>query len=97
MKLNENNQCSIKLEGFGNVGYYFTEYIALEAKATNGYPYIINYISDHTGYYYIDYRLTCKEDSIKYILNYQLVNKSLENIENTININGRQLLYYKKW
>jgi len=92
MKLNENNQCSIKLEGFGNVGYYFTEYIALEIKATNGYPYIINYISDHTGYYYIDYRLTCKEDSIKYILNYQLVNKSLENIENTININGRQLL-----
>ena len=92
MKLIKNHDCSIKLEGFGNVGYYFAVYITLEAKSNSGSPYTIKYISDHSGYYYIDYRLTCKEDAIKYILNYQYENKSLESIENTININGRQLL-----
>ena len=76
---------TIKLEGFGNVGYHLTEYLNQLNKNADEFFYI-NTISDHTGCYSIQLNIDySKEDiinSLENLLNYQLKHNSLENIEN---------------
>ena len=75
---------SIKLEGFGNVGYHFVEYLN-ELNRKSEKTFLINTISDHTGCYHIDYDTNDKKKMIgliELILNYQNMNQSLKDIEN---------------
>ena len=76
---------TIKLEGFGNVGYHLTEYLNQLNENADEFFYI-NTISDHTGCYSIQLNIDySKEDiinSLENLLNYQLKHNSLENIEN---------------
>ena len=76
---------TIKLEGFGNVGYHLTEYLNQLNENADEFFYI-NTISDHTGCYSIQLNIEySKEDiinSLENLLNYQLKHNSLENIEN---------------
>ena len=65
---------TIKLEGFGNVGYHLVEYLS-ELNHMKNNKFILNTISDHTGCYHIE------EEINDYLLNYQNKNGSLENIE----------------
>lgn len=70
---------TIKLEGFGNVGYHIVDYLNTLDK-----NFMINTISDHTGYYKIDYddlELYKLNNFISYLLQYQRDHGSLKNIE----------------
>ena len=72
------DMCIIKLEGLGNVGYYLSDYLNQQNKEKN--TYLIQYISDHTGYYKINY----DSNTIKLlneILSYQKKYQSLQNID----------------
>ena len=65
---------TIKLEGFGNVGYHLTEYLNQLNENADEFFYI-NTISDHTGCYSIQLNIDySKEDiinSLENLLNYQ--------------------------
>jgi len=85
----DKNIFSVKLEGFGNVGYHLTEYLNIinkESSKGNSIFYI-NYICDHTGCYKIIYSDNTNKsyynELIEYLLTYQYVNKSLDHIENS--------------
>jgi len=75
-----NGQCILKLEGFGNVGYYLSDYLNHQNKERN--TYLIKYINDHTGYYKINYNGLNTIDSFNEILYFQKKHRSLQNIEN---------------
>jgi len=82
---------TIKLEGFGNVGYHLIEYLNNLNKNTENL-FILNTISDHTGCYQINHNnnnevpfISKKNNIIDFtnsLLNYQLKNNSLQDIEN---------------
>ena len=79
---NKRKEHSIKLEGFGNVGYHLIEYLNQLNKTTD-YLFVVNTISDHTGTYKINH--VSNEKMIGFIdslLNYQMKHGSLQDIEN---------------
>ena len=76
-----NDQCIIKLEGFGNVGYHLSEYLNQHNNETKT---VIQYINDHTGYYKIDYTQHNSTDLLHEILYFQQKYSSLQNIEDKI-------------
>ena len=78
--IGSDDQCILKLEGLGNVGYHLSEYLNQCNRVRN--TYLINYINDHTGYYKIDYNQSNTIDSLNEILNFQKKYRSLQNIEN---------------
>lgn len=82
--VNKLEKKTIKLEGFGNVGYHLIEYLNNMNKNTDKL-YIVNTLSDHTGCYKINHINDNKNTiikNIKSLLDYQNDNNSLENIEN---------------
>ena len=78
--IGSDDQCILKLEGLGNVGYHLSEY--LNQYNQMGNQYLIKYINDHTGYYKISYNQTNIIESLNEILNFQKKYRSLQNIEN---------------
>ena len=78
--IGSDDQCILKLEGLGNVGYHLSEY--LNQYNQMGNTYLIKYINDHTGYYKISYNQTNTIESLNEILNFQKKYRSLQNIEN---------------
>ena len=46
--IGSDDKCILKLEGFGNVGYYLSDYLNKINLERN--TYLIKYISDHTGH-----------------------------------------------
>ena len=78
--IGSDDQCILKLEGLGNVGYHLSEYLNQCNRVRN--TYLIKYINDHTGYYKIDYNQSNTIDSLNEILNFQKKYRSLQNIEN---------------
>ena len=82
--LKNTKPCIIKLEGFGNVGYYLSDYLN---QLNHSKPsYLIQYISDHTGNYMIQYNKTSIINTFTEILKYQKKYHSLENIEKHCNV-----------
>tara|TARA_Y100000590_G_scaffold469232_1_gene655685 strand:- start:14003 stop:15310 length:1308 start_codon:yes stop_codon:yes gene_type:complete len=75
--IGSDDQCIIKLEGLGNVGYHLSDYLN-----KIGNTYLIKYINDHTGYYKINYNQFNTTDSLNEVLNFQKKYRSLQNIEN---------------
>ena len=81
LTMKDHSKYILKLEGFGNVGYYLTEYLN-NINLTKGQSiYLLKYVCDHTGSYEIDYQNTNTHETINEILKYQMKNKSLKNIE----------------
>jgi len=81
--VNKLERKTIKLEGFGNVGYHLIEYLN-NINNTTDKLFIVNTFSDHTGCYKINYKNENKSTISKMIvslLDYQTRNNSLENIE----------------
>ena len=82
IKDNENKKHSIKLEGFGNVGFHVIEYLN-NINKNNDISFELNTIGDHTGYYHINN--LHHSNNIKFInelMIFQDENRSLNNIEN---------------
>ena len=78
--VNKLEKKTIKLEGFGNVGYHLIEYLNNMNKNTDKL-YIVNTLSDHTGCYKINHINDNKNTvikNIKSLLDYQNDNNSLE-------------------
>ena len=78
--IGSDDQCILKLEGLGNVGYHLSEYLNQYNQIGN--TYLIKYINDHTGYYKINYNQFNTIDSLNEVLNFQNKYRSLQNIEN---------------
>ena len=77
---NKRKEHSIKLEGFGNVGYHLIEYL----NKTTEHLFTVNTIADHTGCYKIKH-INDNDDRIEFIeslLSYQMEHRSLQDIEN---------------
>tara|TARA_B100002051_G_C16740297_1_gene643827 strand:- start:1917 stop:3230 length:1314 start_codon:yes stop_codon:yes gene_type:complete len=82
----EDNLFSVKLEGFGNVGYHLAEYLETITKdSTKNIHFYIICISDHTGCYKICYPEECTIlhyiEALEYLLTYQKIHGTLEYIE----------------
>lgn len=82
IKNNKNKKHSIKLEGFGNVGFHIIEYLN-NLNKNNDISFQLNTIGDHTGYYHIN-NLHHSNNIIfiNSLMKYQIENRSLNNIEN---------------
>ena len=78
--IGSDDQCILKLEGLGNVGYHLSDYLNQYNQIGN--KYLIKYINDHTGYYRINYNQFNTIDSLNEVLNFQKKYRSLQNIEN---------------